>query len=290
MSGSQVSLLRKAVGELVGTFLLVLFGCGSVHAAVLTGAQQGLWQVAIVWALGIAFAIYAVGGVSGAHLNPAITCAFALWRKFPWREVPVYVLGQLAGAFAAAAVLFSLFSHHLLEKEVAKGVIRGQAGSEITAMCYGEYFPNPGVLAAGDALYSAERHEALRELTPLSTALLAEFLGTSVLAFVIFAATDRKNPSRPSDALVPLVIGLTVAALISVLAPLTQAGFNPARDFAPRLYASLAGWGEIAWPGSKDWSWLTVYILAPIAGAVFGGGFYEGAIGRRHAEGTPTEA
>ena len=84
------------VGEFLGTFILVFFGCGSVASAVLTGAQVGVFQVAIVWGLGIATAIYLTGSLSGAHLNPAVTIAFAAWTDFPWRHVPRYVAAQFA--------------------------------------------------------------------------------------------------------------------------------------------------------------------------------------------------
>src|SRR5213592_332178 len=98
-------LVRTLLAEALGTFILVLFGCGAVHAAVLTGAQTGLWQVAIVWGIGVALAAYSVGGVSGAHLNPAITIALAVWRGFPWNMVGPYIAVQVAGAFIAAAAL-----------------------------------------------------------------------------------------------------------------------------------------------------------------------------------------
>src|SRR5436190_16985898 len=97
------------VGEFVGTFLLVFFGCGSVAAAVLLGAQVGIFQVAIVWGLGIATAIYVTGSLSGAHLNPAVTCALATCGGFPGRRVPGYLVAQFAGAFVAAMVLHALF-------------------------------------------------------------------------------------------------------------------------------------------------------------------------------------
>ncbi len=83
MNQEQPSLLKKCLAECLGTYLLILFGCGAVHASVLTGAQSGLWQVAIVWGVAIMLAIYTVGAVSGAHINPAITVAFAVWVVCP---------------------------------------------------------------------------------------------------------------------------------------------------------------------------------------------------------------
>lgn len=269
------SYLRVMLAEAWGTFLLVFFGCGVVHTAVLTGAQQGLWQVAIVWGVAIMVAAYSIGGVSGAHINPAITVALALWRGFSIVRVPGYIAGQLLGSMLAATALFFLFEPHLSEKEASLGVVRGQPGSEVTAMCYGEYFPNPGPLATGSQPYAVERHDALRKLVPHGLAFAAETLGTLLLAFVVFAVTDERNAGRPAAAFAPVFIGLTVAALISVIAPLTQACFNPARDFGPRMVAAAAGWGRIAWPGFDNPSWLTVYIVAPTLGAILGGGFYE---------------
>src|SRR5262249_10791605 len=105
-------------------------------------------------------------------------------------------------------------------------------------------------------------------------AFLAEVLGTALLALVVFALMDERNRAAPAARLAPVFIGLTVSVLISVLAPLTQACFNPARDFAPRVFAYLNGWGEIALPGGAGNSYLTVYILAPILGATAGGGIY----------------
>ncbi len=264
------------VAEAFGTFLLVFFGCGSVHASVLMGAQSGLWQVAIVWGVAIMLAIYAVGGVSGAHINPAMTLAFAVWGKHPWSRVPPYIFAQLVGAVAAAAVLFTLFSGFITLKEQEKGVVRGEPGSVVTAMCYGEYAPNPGSLAAAAGPYDPAAHAALKQRFPLASALLAEFIGTFILAAVVFAVIEDRNSGKPQANLAPVFIGLTVAVLISVLAPLTQACFNPARDFGPRLFAYFAGWKNVAIPtDGSDLSWLTVYILAPIAGAIAGGGFQQ---------------
>jgi glycerol uptake facilitator protein len=278
------SLYRKTVAETIGTFILVLFGLGAVHAAVLTGAHQGLWQVAVVWALGVMLAIYAVGGVSGAHINPAITLAFAVCGKFPWKHVPSYIFGQVLGAYGAAALLFFLYGPFLEEKEAVKAVFRGQPGSIVTAMCYGEYFPNPAPLAAGDKSLTVIQQENLTRMVSMPTAFVAELFGTMILGFVVFAVTDPRNPARPGQHLAPAVIGLTVAGLISVVAPLTQACFNPARDFGPRLFASLAGWGPVALPWFQNLDWLKVYIIAPTVGACLGGALYTLTIRRAHPQ------
>ena len=273
----ESSLPARCLGEVVGTFLLVFFGCGAVHAAVLAGAQSGLWQVAVVWGVAIAVAIYTVGGVSGAHINPAISVALALWGRFPWRLVPAYAASQFAGAFLAAVTLFLFYGGILAEQESEKKVVRGSRGSEITAMCYGEYFPNPGAPGAA-AAYSAGDTAKLDALVSEPLAFGVEVVGTFILALVVFALTDERNRAAPMARLGPVFIGLTVAVLISVIAPLTQACFNPARDFGPRVFAALAGWGKVALPG-RGTGFLTVYILAPVAGACLGGGLYAKVIG-----------
>jgi glycerol uptake facilitator protein len=268
------ALAARCFAEVLGTFILIFFGCGAIHAAILTGAQAGLWQVAIVWGVAITLAVYVVGGISGAHINPAITVALAACSRFSWKDVLPYIASQLVGAFLAAATLFALFHPLLKAKEVKHGVIRGQPGSEITAMCYGEYFPSPAPLGSTPSNYSPEAHQALNSLVSEPIAFFAEVLGTLLLALVVFAVTDERNLAAPTGRLAPVFIGLDVAILISVIAPLTQACFNPARDFGPRLFAYFAGWGAIAIPG-RGTGFLTVYILAPLVGAVLGGGLYD---------------
>jgi glycerol uptake facilitator protein len=252
------------VGEFLGTFLLVFFGCGSVASAVLTGAQVGIFQVAIVWGLGIATAIYLTGALSGAHLNPAVTCALATCGDFPARRVALYILAQFAGAFAGAAVLHAIFAGPLAAFEAAHGISRGASGSEASAMIFGEYFPNPG----GHPLTTA-----MRALVTPGTAFLIEALGTGLLVLVIFSVTDPRNSAR-SPALTAVTIGLTITLLISLLAPLTQAGFNPARDLAPRLWsATFGGWGSVPFSANGS-GWFVVYVVAPIAGGQAGGLVY----------------
>jgi glycerol uptake facilitator protein len=264
---------RRYLAEVFGTFILVFFGCGAVHAAVLLDAHQGLWQVAIVWGIAVMIACYLFGDISGAHLNPAVTVALAAWGRFSPRDVLPYILGQMVGAYLAAAALFVFFEPFLTAKELEKQVKRGEPGSEVTAMCYGEYFPNPGGFAAEKGPLDLSAFAAAQSKYSLGRAFFVELLGTAVLGLVVFGVTDPRNTAVP-DRLAPVFIGLTVTVLISVIAPLTQSCFNPARDLGPRLFASMAGWGEIAWPTGEGMRFLLVYLVAPIAGALLGGGLH----------------
>jgi glycerol uptake facilitator protein len=260
------SLFGECVAEFTGTMILTFFICGAVNVAVFTGALVGLLQVALVCGLGVTVGIYASAGISGAHLNPAITLAMTVWRGFPVKKVGPFIFAQLLGGFAAGLLTYAMYHGVVAEFEIAKHIVRGAPGSELSAMAFGEYFPNP----AGGLSVTA---------VPLAVAFLAEALGTAVLAMAIFAFTEKRNGVNPNW-MTPLLIGLTVAILISLIGPLTQAGFNPARDFGPRFAALLFGWGNIALFGTHGGT-VQVYILAPILGAILGGAFYQLLL-RRH--------
>jgi len=250
---------RWFLGELIGTFLLVFCGCGGVATAVAMDVPVGLFQVAIVWGLGLSAAIFVCARSSGAHFNPAITIAFAVVRDFPRSRIAGYLGAQFLGAFLAAVLIFVLFGGAITEFERANEIQRGAAGSEASAMIFGEYFPNPGGKPLPDNA---------AEIVPLWRAAAAEFFGTALLALAIFGFTAKTNSAGPGQ-MTPLAIGFTLTTLICVFAPLSMAGFNPARDLAPRLFSSLAGWGSV--PFSVNGAgWLVVYIVAPIAGAIPG--------------------
>ncbi len=270
----QPPMSRALVGEALGTYLLVLFGTGSVASAVLSGAQVGLWQVAAVWGFGVTLAIYVSADLSGAHLNPAVSLSMALLRPttFPPARLLPYAAAQLAGAVLAGATVAVLFGPLLRRFETAKRIVRGAPGSELSAMVFGEYFPNPamfGTDAAARALVSPWR------------AALVEGFGTAVLVLVIFALTSSRNADKPGANLAPFFIGFTVAVLISLFAPLTQAGWNPARDFGPRLVAFVLGWGKVAIPGPDGGFW--VYIVGPLIGGPLGGLVWRLVAERREA-------
>jgi glycerol uptake facilitator protein len=164
-------------------------------------------------------------------------------------KIPVYLTAQLVGAFFAGLAVYVLFSPSIAAFEEAQGIIRGSEQSIITAKMFGEFYPNPG----GSAVVS------------LPLAIAAEFFGTFLLVLVIFGLTEDANTGRPGNNITPLFIGFTVSSIIWLIAPLTQAGINPARDFGPRLFSMLAGWGKAALPDNCG-GFFWVYILAPVAG------------------------
>lgn len=258
--------------ELLGTFILVFFGVGAVNAAVITGAQSGLWQVAVVWAVGVSLAIYASAAISGAHLNPAITLAAVVYDRFPPLRGVAYWVAQLVGAALASVVLYAMFDEAIIEFERIHGLLRGGPGSELSAMVFGEYFPNPAIFGTAENAW---------RIVSMRSAFIAEMVGTAMLALLIVVITHPRNEGRPAPASAAVMIGLSVAAIISVIAPLTQAGLNPARDLGPRLVSYFLGWGEIAIPGPRG-GWLVVYVLAPMVGALIGGGIGRFAMNRLH--------
>lgn len=247
----STSTAREFSGEFIGTFILVLFGCGSVAVAVLFSSHMGLMQIALAWGIGVTLAIYATRHLSCAHLNPAVTLAMVCSKRMPARKLPCYLLAQLAGAFAAAVALYLCFGSSIAAYESLKGIVRGTPESAYVAKMFGEYYNLPG---SGSAV-----------TMPLATGV--EAFGTFLLVLMIFSLTEGCNVGRPGSDTAPVFIGLTVTSIICLLAPLTQAGLNPARDFGPRLVAWLMGWGAAAWPDTS-YGFFFVYILGPIIGGL----------------------
>src|SRR3954469_2610151 len=190
------ALLRRLLAEVVGTGLLVLFGAGSVVAALTAGGGQlpyaGLGFVCLAFGLVIAVVIYAFGPVSGAHLNPSVTLSLAITRRFPWAEVGPYIVAQLVGAFAGALLIIAAFG----SSAVKLGLGSTALGPEVS---YGQ-------------------------------GIVAEVIGTFLLMFAVMAlAVDSRAPLGWAG----LMIGLAVATAILLVGPVTGGALNPARAFGP---------------------------------------------------------
>jgi len=242
---------RAFLGEFLGTFLMVLFGCGAVAVSVLFNSHQGLFQIAVIWGLSVGLAIYATRSLSCAHFNPAVTLAMVASKRMKASKIPVYISGQLLGALVASILLYLFFEPSIAAYETAHHIVRGTAKSMSTAKMFGEYYQLPGSTA----------------VVSMQLAMFAEGFGTFLLVLMIFFLTEGCNVGRPDNNLAPIFIGLTVTSLICLIAPLTQAGFNPARDLAPRLVAWMSGWGIYAFPDQSG-GFFFVYVLAPILGGL----------------------
>lgn len=251
----QHTLFGECLAEFIGTGLLIFFGVGCVAALVLTGAEFGQWEVSIVWGFGVAIAIYCTAGVSGAHINPAVTIALAAFHGFDKQKVLPYIVAQMAGAFCSAALVYGLYSNLFTDYEIVHNFARSSEEALSTA-----------------GIFSTYPHASLSFLG----ALAVEFVITAVLMFGILALGDENNGASRGP-MNPLLIGVLIAVIGGSLGPLTGFAMNPARDFGPKLFAYFAGWDH-ALTGAKDIPYFIVPILGPIAGACFGGWLYPKAI------------
>lgn len=250
----KIEISSDFLGEFIGTFILVFFGCGSLAATILFNANESLFQVAAIWGITVTLAIYSTRNISNAHLNPAISFAMVSSGRMDYKQLPAYLLGQFWGAFLAAVILYFLFDSSIENFEVLKGITRGAPESLKTAKIFGNYYNNPFTKQGISTL----------------NAFFAEFAGTFALIFFIMSLTKSSNVGRPEDKITPILVGLSVALVINIIGPLTRAGLNPARDLSPRILAYIAGWKDAAMP-DKHYGFLTVYVLGPILGGMVAG-------------------
>ena len=234
--------MKEYIGELIGTFILVFIGCSSVAIAVLFGSLN-LLEIALIWGAGVALAIFAVRKICPAHLNPAVSLAMYLFGNLSLKKLPIYLLFQLVGALFAGIAVYVLFGSAIAAFEQANSIGRGNPESMLTAKMFGEFYHS-------------------LKLSPIE-ATLWESIGTFLLVFVIFSLSHFKKMNANFH---PIIIGLTVSIIICIVAPYTQAGLNPARDFGPRIVAFLAGWKSAAFP-VEPFGFLIVYIIGPFLGA-----------------------
>jgi glycerol uptake facilitator protein len=266
----QQSTLGEMVAEFLGTMIIILFGNGVVAMVVAALNQSGRgpkpfvasadWLlIAWGWGLGVCFAVYVAGGVSGAHLNPAVTLALALRRGFAWVKVPGYMAAQVLGAFTGAAIVYFNYKAAIGSFEDANKMVRGTADSVATFSIFGT-FPAP-------YLHSW--------FGPFAD----QVLGTALLVGLVFALTDEHNTPVHAN-LGPLLTGLIVVAIGLSFGANAGYAINPARDFGPRMLAWFAGWKDIAMPGNygnvNTYFWIP--ILGPLVGAVIGAFVYDGLI------------
>ena len=252
------TLFGQCLSEFLGTALLVFFGLGCVAAVRIAGAQLGLWEISIIWGLGVALAVYLTAGISGAHLNPAVTLAIWLFACFDRRKVIPYIAAQFLGGFAAAALVYSMYYNVFLDYDQVHHIVRGSPESLFTAGVFSTY--PAAAVSVGQAFF-------------------IEVVIAAILVCLILALTDDGN-GVPRGPLAPLLIGLLIAVIGGSFGPLTGFALNPARDFGPKVVAYLAGWGDIAFTGGRDIPYFLVPMFAPVVGGLLGAFGYRKLIGR----------
>jgi MIP family channel proteins len=249
-------LSRECLAEFFGTFILIVFGCGVVAQTVLSNSAAGsILAINITWGLAVMMGCYVAAGVTGAHLNPAVTLALAVHRKFPWNKVLPYAVAQTAGAFVASAVVYLTYREALAAFD---GGVRQVLGAHGTAGIWATY-PRPF-------------------LSTFPGGVIDQIVGTALLVAVIFGISDSRNSPAPAG-VAPVVVGLLVVAIGAAFGFNSGYAINPARDFGPRLFTFVAGWGGEVFSAGNNWWW--VPIVAPCIGAVLGGWTYDALIGQR---------
>lgn len=254
-------LYRELLAEFFGTFVLIAFGVGVVAQTVLSGNSAGSpLGINITWGLAVAMGCYVSAGVTGAHLNPAVSIALAVHRRFPWSKVGPYAAAQTAGAFVASAVVYLTYHEALAAFD---GGARQIAGAQGTA----------GIWATYPQAF----------LTTFPGGLIDQVVGTALLVAVILGITDPRNAPAPKG-LVPIVVGLLVVTIGAAFGFNSGYAINPARDFGPRLFTAVSGWGSGVFTAGGGWWW--VPIVGPIIGGVLGGWLYDVCVGHHLGDGS----
>ncbi|KAL4069915.1 aquaporin-like protein [Scleroderma yunnanense] len=248
--------LREPFAEFLGTMILIIFGCGgncqvvlSSKTAVASSPKGDFLSLNFGWALGLGIGVWVSGGISGGHLNPAVTLAFASLRDFPWKKVPIYFIAQLLGAICGAGIVYANYYHAINVYEGGSG-IRTISGT-------GDLF----------ATYAADY------MTSVSS-FFSEFLGAAMLIIGILAATDKGNKVAPSPGLIPLVICFTFLGIGITLGMETGYAINPARDLGPRILTAMVGYGKEVF-NFRNQYWLWCPFIGSILGMQFGALAYD---------------
>jgi len=241
--------LREMAAEFLGMALFIVFGSGGAASYILGRGNFGSWySVCAGYGFGLLFAYYITAGISGAHLNPAVTIALAIWRKFPWKKVPGYMIAQLAGAFVGAFIVWVEYYDAI---DAFDGGIRQVTGPQATAGIFSNY--PAGFLSIWNGF-------------------MDQFFGSMLLLLGIFALTDVRNVA-PKNWAAGLFIGLFVFMLGVTWGLNSGFAVNPARDFGPRLFSWAAGYGQAVFTTGNYYFWIP--LVAPFFGAIFGGFLYE---------------
>ena len=260
------SWLGKYIGEAIGVFIIVFFGCGILFGAFMWGTVPGLLDGGLGWGFAVALAVYAGASMSGAHFNPAVTLGLAVTKRFPWNQVIQYWVAQIVGGFLGALALVALFGDAVSAWAAKNGIVFGQPGSEKVAAMLIPESPHPFIIGIGQAAYNE---------VPIWRGFLTESLATAMLLIFILMLLESRSVNAPRGWFFPLALGVGVCMLVFVTAPLTMTSLNPARDLGPRIMLLFWGFGSIAFPGIRDGGSLLVTAGGPLVGGVVGALFFD---------------
>ncbi len=277
---------KEFFAEFLGTLVLMVFGL-AVNAQVSLGDQQyGTYlSINIGWGLAVVFGVYVAGGVTGAHINPAVTLALAVNREFPWSKVLPYMAAQFLGAFLASALIYVVYLEAIDAYEIASIQERVleenvEDATQVLANTSGEAPPRT-LKTAGIWSTYPRQFSTLRWVSNWS-GFLDQVVGTALLLLCICALTDERNMA-PKSNLAPLLIGAVVLMIGMSMGANCAYAINPARDFSPRLFTWVAGWGGQVFR-SPNTTWYLVPILGPFLGGIIGVQLYRLMISRWHTE------
>ncbi|NWH34697.1 AQP3 protein, partial [Chloropsis hardwickii] len=242
--------IREMLAEALGTFILMVFGLSSVAQVVLGKGNTGQYlSINMAFGIGVTLGVYAAGGVSGAHLNAAITITQWVLGTISWTTLVAYVVGQFLGSFMAAATVFALYYDAIYDFTGGNLTVLGPTA---TAMIFST-FPAPNVSLQG--------------------AFFTEFTATVMLILGVLVIHDERNNAAIKGAQ-PMLTGMLVLGIGLGMGLNTGYAINPSRDLPPRIFTAIAGWGSAVF----TYSWWWVPIAAPILGSLFGVFIYKACI------------
>ncbi|XP_077454472.1 aquaporin-10a isoform X2 [Stigmatopora argus] len=242
------ALLRESMAEFLGTFILILFGCSAAAQVKTSRETKGQFlSVNMSFSVGVMSAMYLTKGISGAHLNPAVSLSFCVLGQVPWNRLLPYSLAQVLGAYVASALVYTVYYDAIMD---FSGGILTVYGPNETASIFATY-PS--------------------EYVSLANSFLDQVVGTAMLMLCILCLEEKRNTPAPSG-LVPVIVAVIVLGISMSMSANCGAAINPARDLGPRLLTLTAGWGTDVFTCYNYWFW--VPLLAPLLGGVLGSLLY----------------
>ncbi|KAJ7288082.1 major intrinsic protein superfamily membrane channel protein [Mycena rebaudengoi] len=249
--------IREYIAEFLGVCILIIFGTGVQCQVVLSSAtgvassEKGSYlSISFGWGIGVALGVWVSGGISGGHINPAVTLVLATYRRFPWRKVPGYILAQILGGLTGAALVYANYYQAIVNITIFEG--DPHTRTFVTASLFSTY--------------------ALDYMSNVS-AFFSEFLATAVLIIVVLAINDKKNMPAPAG-LAPLALFLVILGIGASIGMETGFAINPARDLGPRILTAMVGYGRQVFTFRNHY-WLWCPIMAPFLGGQAGALFYD---------------